>query len=117
MTSLSGFEGLLRRKKVVVYGRPFYAGWGLTEDRDFEPGRRRKLSLEELIAGTLLHYPIYWDWTLKGYTTCEAALRQIVKKRDDLVKKNNLAAVRKTYVQRQWHKIALWARAGFAVSK
>lgn len=117
MTSLSGFEGLLRRKKVVVYGRPFYAGWGLTEDRDFEPGRPRKLSLEELIAGTLLHYPIYWDWTLKGYTTCEAALRQIIKKRDDLVKKDNLAAVRKTYVQRQWHKIALWARAGFAVSK
>ena len=30
LTSLSGFEALLRRVPVTVYGRPFYAGWGLT---------------------------------------------------------------------------------------
>ncbi len=34
MTSLTGFEALLRGKKVVCYGSPFYAGWGLTEDRN-----------------------------------------------------------------------------------
>ena len=32
MTSLAGFEALLRGRRVVVYGRPFYAGWGLTAD-------------------------------------------------------------------------------------
>ena len=32
LTSLAGFEALLRRRRVVVYGRPFYAGWGLTTD-------------------------------------------------------------------------------------
>lgn len=117
MTSLSGFEALLRAKKVVVYGRPFYAGWGLTEDRDAMPQRARSLSMEELIAGVLLFYPTYWDWTLKGYTTCEAALRQIVKKRDDLIMKNDLSSIRKTYLQRQWYKVALWAKAGFAVLK
>jgi capsular polysaccharide export protein len=33
MTSLAGFEALLRGRRVVVYGRPFYAGWGLTIDQ------------------------------------------------------------------------------------
>src|SRR5690606_37890265 len=33
MTSLTGFDALLRGKQVVVYGRPFYAGWGLTQDK------------------------------------------------------------------------------------
>jgi capsular polysaccharide export protein len=32
LTSLSGFEALLRGVPVSVYGRPFYAGWGLTRD-------------------------------------------------------------------------------------
>ena len=32
MSSLSGFEALLKGKKVFCYGAPFYAGWGLTED-------------------------------------------------------------------------------------
>jgi len=33
ITSLAGFEALLCGCKVVTYGKPFYAGWGLTEDR------------------------------------------------------------------------------------
>ena len=32
MTSLAGFEALLRGKPVTTHGQPFYAGWGLTED-------------------------------------------------------------------------------------
>ena len=32
MTSLAGFDALLRGIDVVTYGAPFYAGWGLTED-------------------------------------------------------------------------------------
>ena len=60
MTSLAGFEALLRRRRVVVYGRPFYAGWGLTEDR-CPIDRGRRLSLEELVAGVLILYPRYLD--------------------------------------------------------
>jgi capsular polysaccharide export protein len=60
MTSLAGFEALLRGLRVVVYGRPFYGGWGLTVDRPgFDRGRR--LSLNELVAGTLILYPRYLD--------------------------------------------------------
>lgn len=61
LTSLSGFEALLRELPVTTYGLPFYAGWGITEDRDRCPRRSRKLSLDELVAGTLIAYPRYVD--------------------------------------------------------
>lgn len=59
MTSLVGFEALMRGLKVVTYGMPFYAGWGLTEDKHSCHRRRRTLALDELVAGTLLLYPRY----------------------------------------------------------
>lgn len=61
ITSLSGFEALLRGLRVVTYGQPFYAGWGLTEDRDPPPRRTRRLSLDALVAGALILYPRYLD--------------------------------------------------------
>ncbi len=65
MTSLAGFEALLRGVKVVTYGTPFYAGWDLTEDRDLNPDarqrRNRRISLDELVAGCLILYPRYAD--------------------------------------------------------
>ena len=60
MTSLAGFEALLRGLRVVVYGRPFYAGWGLTTDLPaFDRGRR--LTLDQLVAAALILYPRYLD--------------------------------------------------------
>jgi capsular polysaccharide export protein len=61
LTSLAGFEALIRRRKVVTYGQPFYSGWGLTTDLAPVARRTRKLSLEELIAGSLVIYPRYFD--------------------------------------------------------
>src|SRR5271170_212937 len=60
LTSLAGFEALLRRLRVVVYGRPFYAGWGLTVDVT-AVDRGRRLTLEQLVAGALILYPRYLD--------------------------------------------------------
>jgi capsular polysaccharide export protein len=54
LSSLSGFEALLRGLRVVTWGRPFYAGWGLTEDRDPPPRRGRALTLDALVAGALI---------------------------------------------------------------
>lgn len=62
LTSLTGFEALLREKTVAVYGWPFYAGWGLT--RDLGPALRARphvLSLDALVAGALILYPLYLD--------------------------------------------------------
>lgn len=60
MTSLVGFDALIRGKTVFTYGLPFYAGWGLTEDRHKCDRRTRRLSLQELVAGALLVYPKYF---------------------------------------------------------
>lgn len=59
MTSLVGFEALMRGLKVVTYGMPFYAGWGLTEDNQVCQRRQRQLTLDELVAGVLIAYPRY----------------------------------------------------------
>ena len=61
LTSLTGFEALIRGKSVTTYGQPFYAGWGLTTDHAPITHRTRALSLEELAAGALLLYPRYID--------------------------------------------------------
>lgn len=62
MTSLAGFEALLRGVHVVTTGAPFYAGWGLTEDRGAVPPRRREdVTLLGLVHATLIDYPRYFD--------------------------------------------------------
>lgn len=72
ITSLSGFEMLLRGGKVVTYGQPFYAGWGLTEDRGGPfPRRTRRLTLDALVAAAIILYPSYYDWNAHLPTTPE----------------------------------------------
>ncbi len=62
MTSLTGFEALVRGKTVVTYGAPFYAGWGLTRDLGTTPLRRQaQPDLEGLVHACLIDYPRYVD--------------------------------------------------------
>jgi len=62
LSSLTGFEALLRERPVTVHGSPFYAGWGLTRDLVAQPSRRsRVLSLDALVAGALILAPRYRD--------------------------------------------------------
>ncbi len=62
MTSLTGFEALLRDKPVITYGLPFYAGWGLTSDRQGTDRRGAKLSRDALVYGVLCVYARYVGW-------------------------------------------------------
>ena len=61
LTSLTGFEALMRGKAVTTYGQPFYAGWGLTTDLNPPARRARRLELDALVAATLILYPLYFD--------------------------------------------------------
>jgi capsular polysaccharide export protein len=70
MTSLLGFEALLRGLPVTCLGAPFYAGWGLTRDLGEPPARRQvdadgqalpRPNLATLIHATLIGYPRYFD--------------------------------------------------------
>lgn len=65
MTSGLGFEALLRGIAVTTLGAPFYAGWGLTEDRGPVPERRLSVyprpDLDRLTHAALIAYPRYLD--------------------------------------------------------
>lgn len=77
MTSLMGFEALLRNKKVVCYGAPFYAGWGLTTDLFPIERRVRRVSIDELVCAALLVYPRYIDLRGTRDVTAEETLDTI----------------------------------------
>ncbi len=61
MSSLAGFEALCRGVRVVTWGKPFYGGWGLTEDRAVFARRPGHVTLDALVAATLILYPRYAD--------------------------------------------------------
>ncbi|EAL5981179.1 capsular polysaccharide biosynthesis protein [Campylobacter coli] len=94
ITSTSGFDALLRGKKVVVYGKPFYAGWGLTQDLHHISRRTRVLSLEELVAGVLILYPRYIHPKSKNLCEVELAL-------------DTMLALQKDYFSKRWLKILI----------
>jgi capsular polysaccharide export protein len=78
LTSLTGFEALLRRKPVTCYGQPFYSGWGLTTDVVPNLRRGRRLSLDELVAGALINYPLYLSRLSNALITPEQALDELL---------------------------------------
>ena len=82
LASLSGFEALLRGKRVTCYGQPFYAGWGLTTDHHPVARRTRKLQLDELVAGALILYPTYVSRATGCFTTPERTVEELVEWRD-----------------------------------
>lgn len=82
MTSLAGFEALIRGRTVAVHGRPFYAGWGLTEDLAPGADRGRRLALDELVAGALLLYPLYLDPVTLKPCSAERLLDRLAAARD-----------------------------------
>ena len=61
LSSGLGFEAILAGLKPHVFGTPFYAGWGLSHDRQKTPRRGRQLSVPQLAAGALLLYPKWYD--------------------------------------------------------
>lgn len=61
VSSQLGFEAIFAGHRPRVFGLPFYAGWGLTEDLTPHPRRTRRLSRAQLFAGAMLLYPHWYD--------------------------------------------------------
>jgi len=63
VTSQYGFEALMAGKPVVTFGQPWYAGWGLTDDRHPQAqtlsSRRQNASLSDLFTAAYLRYTRY----------------------------------------------------------
>src|SRR5690606_27458289 len=77
VSSQLGFDALCAHKSVTCFGAPFYAGWGLTEDRIAIPRRGTPRSLEQLAAAALLLYPSYVDPVSGKRCSPEEALRHL----------------------------------------
>ncbi|TEY03986.1 capsular polysaccharide biosynthesis protein [Campylobacter sp. US33a] len=103
ITSTSGFDALLREKKVFTYGMPFYAGWGLTQDKYKCERRSRKLSLEELVVGALILYPRYINPRSKDLCEIELSLEMMLKMQRDYFTKWHIKMVSdcKTFIIRK----------------
>ena len=102
MTSLSGFEALLRGKTVHCYGLPFYAGWGLTQDYLSISRRTRKLALWELVAGTLIYYPDYVCPESRRLINVNTAI-EILKKQK--AERQHADLLRRSFLAKQWSKL------------
>ncbi|MET4696587.1 capsular polysaccharide biosynthesis protein [Endozoicomonas lisbonensis] len=77
MTSLAGFEALIRGKRVHCWGAPFYSGWGLTIDHLDIARRTAKRSLAELTYFVHCYYPCYVHWGTRRFTTVERMVRAL----------------------------------------
>lgn len=81
-TSQMGFEALLLGKECVSFGMPFYAGWGLTDDRAKCERRNRKLSVEEVFAGAYILYSRYYNPYRQQPSNVIDTIKTIVRYRD-----------------------------------
>jgi capsular polysaccharide export protein len=107
ISSLAGFEALLRQRPVVAHGLPFYAGWGLTTDMQPHPAlarRTRRLGLDELVAGVLILYPTYVSRSSGRFTTPERTLDELALWRE------HEGPTRATAMRRLWRTALRWGR-------
>ena len=84
MTSLTGFEALIRGKKVHCYGIPFYAGWGLTTDEIKSDRRNRPLQLWQLVWATIVAYPAYIHPQTHRFITAKIAAECLLQQKQNI---------------------------------
>jgi len=82
MSSQTGFEAICLGHRPVVFGAPFYAGWGLSDDRALAPEtlarRGRQLGVDQLFAGAMLEFPFWFDQTTRRPCSFEVAVQQLL---------------------------------------
>jgi len=61
VSSQLGFEAIFAGHRPRVFGQPFYAGWGLTQDENPVARRQRKLTRAQLFAAAMILYPTWYD--------------------------------------------------------
>ncbi|KEO56234.1 capsular polysaccharide biosynthesis protein [Thioclava pacifica] len=61
VSSLMGYEAILAGHKPRVFGQPFYASWGLTQDENPVPRRERKLTRAQIFAVSHILAPTWFD--------------------------------------------------------
>lgn len=117
LTSGAGFDALLRGKVVFTYGMPFYAGWGLTTDHRKCERRTRILTLDELVAATLVLFPRYISPKTGKFCEVEQTLKEL-KEEQELYFNNSFYRWKinlKGYVLPRGRKFIRWILKPFSL--
>ena len=78
VSSQLGYEALLADHRPRLFGQPFYAGWGLSDDEFPLPADRRGRATPELLfAASHLRAPVWYDPCRDALTDFDGALNQI----------------------------------------
>lgn len=77
VSSQMGFEAILAGHRPRVFGQPYYAGWGLTDDQNPVWRRQRKLTRAQLFAAAMILYPTWYDPCRDRLCPFEEALDQL----------------------------------------
>lgn len=109
ISSLTGFEALLRGLDVTCYGVPFYAGFGLTDDRATGAAAQRAyarrarcqpLSLQQLVYVTLITYPLYRVPNGFGLAQIEDVIAHLYQAKDNSQPPSDLNGLTQQLMQR-----------------
>lgn len=109
ISSLTGFEALLRGLSVTCYGVPFYAGFGLTDDRATGAAAQRAyarrarcqpLSLQQLGYVTLITYPLYRVPNGFGLAQIEDVIAHLYQAKDNSQPPSDLNGLTQQLMQR-----------------
>ncbi|MBF7043714.1 capsular polysaccharide biosynthesis protein, partial [Campylobacter volucris] len=90
-TSGMGFEALMMGLECICYGKPFYAGWGLTKDKLKCKRRLKKRKLEEVFYAAYILYSEYFNPYLDKKSDIFDTINTLAKyKKIEQINSNNL---------------------------
>lgn len=104
VSSQLGYEAMLAGHRPRLFGLPFHAGWGLSDDEHPLP-RRGKAGIEALFTASHLIGPIWYDPCRDRLCDFETAARQL---------EAEARAWRQDHAGHTAHGMRLWKRAGIA---
>jgi hypothetical protein len=79
-TSGMGFEALMAGHKVHCYGIPFYAGWGLTQDKQTISRRHRSRRLEDIFHFAYIENSRYFHPDLGTRVSLDTLIDYVIEK-------------------------------------
>lgn len=79
--SQAGFDALLYGVPVTTFGLPWYAGWGLTDDRHPQFKAPKPRTLAELVVAACIIHTYCFDPILKRQTTIQDSLNSVHRDR------------------------------------
>lgn len=77
VSSQLGYEALLAGHRPRLFGQPFYAGWGLSDDETAIPRRHGRAGVDALFAASHLLAPVWHDPCRDRLTDFDGAVSQI----------------------------------------